>query len=387
MSLHFTDSPIFDDIMRKLKYIFILLTFTAALSAQNGIEIKTPERIARMLESMPVGNIPQAGQFQCSELSSTLMFYTEAEAGVTIQLGARLFSTALRKEYDPVIISFIERLWVELLLRKTTASQSSLLKEYGVRIVLGGYPLGSGSFKQLSQALDVINSLASFSITTGGNEIDVFMKDQAGTTLHIYIPASRDLLFQYDKKEHEERFIRDITESTVYYKQNVPELIDPTLTSNGLIATGGECYMIDSLRNDVFWTKNNKILWDAKSFPEESMRNILMGAAETGRLAGIILDVTPHTYNKEIKKFKIQLNLFLGYIQQQGFRLYTGNMGRNGDKCQCLLAMYHPVYNYLHLLSVSFTPAQLESAGETVIKADLSTFIPQHNIKNLFQEK
>ena len=81
------------------------------------------------------------------------------------------------------------------------------------------------------------------------------------------------------------------------------------------------------------------------------------------------------------------MNLFLGYIQQQGFRLYTGNMGRNGDKCQCLLAMYHPVYNYLHLLSVSFTPAQLESAGETVIKADLSTFIPQHNIKNLFQEK
>lgn len=389
MSLHFTDSQISDKTMRRLKYIFItiILTLTAAVSAQNKIEIKTPERIARMLESMPVSNIPQAGQFHCSELSSTLMFYTEAEAGVTIQLGARLFSTALRKEYDPVIISFIERLWVELLLRKTTVSQSSLLKEYGVRIVLGGYPLGSGSFKQLSQALDVINSLASFSITTGGNEIDVFMKDQAGTTLHIYIPASRDLLFQYDKKEHEERFIRDITESTVYYKQNVPELIDPTLTANGLIATGGECYMIDSLRNDVFWTKNNKILWDAKSFPEESMRNILMGAAETGRLAGIILDVTPHTYNKEIKKFKIQLNLFLGYIQQQGFRLYTGNMGRNGDKCQCLLAMYHPVYNYLHLLSVSFTPSQLESDGETVIKADLSTFIPQHNIKNLFQEK
>lgn len=375
--------------MRRLKYIFItiVLTLTAAVSAQNGIEIKTPERIARMLENIPVGNIPQAGQFHCSELSSTLMFYTEAESGVTVQLGARLFSTALRKEYDPVIISFIERLWVELLLRKTTSSQSSLLKEYSVRIVLGGYPLGSGSFKQLNQALEVINSLASFSITSGGNEIDVFMKDQAGTTLHIYIPASRDLLFQYDKKEHEERFIRDITESTVSYKQNVPELIDPIINANGLISTGGECYMIDSLRNDVFWNKNNKILWDVKSFPEESMRNILMGAAEAGRLAGIFLDITPHTYNKDIKKFKIQLSLFLGYVQQQGFRFYTGNMGRNGNKCQCLLAMYHPVYNYLHLLSVSFSPSQLESSEETVIKADLSTFIPQHNIKNLFQEK
>ena len=49
--------------------------------------------------------------------------------------------------------------------------------------------------------------------------------------------------------------------------------------------------------------------------------------------------------------------------------------------------MYHPVYNYLHMLSVRFTPDQLEQTSDRVIKADLSTFIPQHNIKNLFQEK
>ena len=358
-----------------------------ALKAQNSIEIKTPERIARMLDSMPLSDIPQAGQFQCSELSSTLMFYTEANHGVTVQLGARLFSDAVHKAYDPVIISFVERLWVELLLRKTTTSQVSLLKEYNVRIVLGGYPLGSGSFKQLSQALDIINSLSSLSVTTGGNEIDLFMRDKSGTTLHIYIPANRDLLFQYDKKEHEEIFITDLIEKKTSYKQAVPELADVTKTDDGLLVTGGECYMIDSLRNDVFFGNDRQVLWDPQSHPEETMRNILMGAADIGHLKGKRLEITPHTYNKEIKKFNIQLNLFLGYVQQQGFRFYTGDLGRNGDRCQCLLAMYHPVYNYLHILSVSFTPNQLETAGETVIKADLSTFIPQHNIKNLFQEK
>ena len=81
------------------------------------------------------------------------------------------------------------------------------------------------------------------------------------------------------------------------------------------------------------------------------------------------------------------MSRFMGFVQQQGFRFYTGDAGRNGDKCQCLLAMYHPVYNYLHILSVSFTPDQLGSGKESIIKADLSTFIPQHNIKNLFQEK
>ena len=373
---------------RRLRYILIiaLLAFMPAVSAQNGIEIKTPERITRMLQSIPATGIPTAGQFRCPELSGTLQFYTEAYAGVTIQVGARLFSDAVRKTYDPVIISFVERLWVELLLRKTTASQSSLLKEYGVRMVLGGYPLGSGSFRQLNQALDLINSLSSLSITTGGNEIDMFMRDKSGSTLHIYIPASRDLLFSYDKKEHEEIFLNDLFNNRTGYKQTLPESTDFMNTANGLLVIGGECYMIDSLRNDVFYTKDKIVVFSAE-YPEESMRNLMMGAVDPKAAAGIYLDLTPHTYNRDIKGFRTTMSRFMGFVQQQGFRFYTGDAGRNGDKCQCLLALYHPVYNYLHILSVSFTPGQLESGKEETIKADLSTFIPQHNIKNLFQEK
>ena len=380
-------SQVYKMMKRKLRYILIvaLLAFMPAVSAQNRIEIKTPERITRMLESIPATGIPTAGQFRCPELSGTLQFYTEAYAGVTTQVGARLFSDGVRKSYDPVIISFVERLWVELLLRKTTASQSSLLKEYGVRMVLGGYPLGSGSFKQLSQALDVINTLSSLSITTGGNEIDMFMRDRAGSTLHIYIPASRDLLFSYDKKEHEEIFINDLLNNRTGYKQTLPESMDFTNTDNGLLVTGGECYMIDSLRNDVFYTKDKKVVFSSE-YPEESMRNLMMGAVDP-KDAGFYLDITPHTYNRDIKGFRTTMSRFMGFVQQQGFRFYTGDAGRNGDKCQCLLAMYHPVYNYLHILSVSFTPDQLGSGKESIIKADLSTFIPQHNIKNLFQEK
>ena len=375
--------------MKGLKYTLAIVLLAAALplSAESGIEIKTPERIARMLESMPADDIPQSGQFRCPQLSGTIVFYTEAKDGVTDQVGARLFSQGIRDGYDPVIISFVERLWVELLLRKTTASQTDLLKEYGVRIVLGGYPLGSGNFTKLDQALDVINSLTSVSITTGGNEIDMFMRDNGEATLHIYIPANRDLLFPYDKKEHEERLIMELKENNISYRQSLPESTSFTRTDNNLLAIGGECYMIDSLRNDVFYTPDRRLLWDPLTYPEESMRNILMGAAAPGHLLGITLNITPHTYERGIKKFKIPMNLLLGYLQQQGYRFYTGDMGRDGDRCQCLLAMFHPVYNYLHILSLSFTPEQLEADSEVTLKADLSTFIPQHNIKNLFQEK
>lgn len=377
--------------MKLLRHIipFALMMVAAShVSAQNEIEIKTPERIVRMLESMPLSDIPQSGQFQCTELSNTIMFYTEARNGVTVQLGARLFSDGVRKAYDPVIVSFIERLWVELLLRKTSASQSSLLKEYGVRLVLNGYPLGSGSFSRLSQALDLINSMNYFGTTTGAsNEIDVLIRNANAETLHIYIPASRDLLFPYDKKEHEELLIKELKSAQQSYKQVQPDLTAVSKREDGVHVSGGDCYMIDSLRNDIFLTAGRRILWDPEKYPEETMRNILMGAAAPERLNGMILEITPHTYNREIGKFRISLSGFIGYVQQQGFRFYTGDAGRDGDKCQCLLTMYHPVYNYLHILSVKFVPDQLEPDGETVIKADLSTFIPQHNIKNLFQEK
>ena len=105
----FTDSQAFDK-MNRLRYILalaLLVSFTTA-PAQNGIELKTPERIARMLESMPMDDIPTEGQFRCPELSSTIIFYTQARDGVTVQLGARLFSDQIRNTYDPVIISFPE---------------------------------------------------------------------------------------------------------------------------------------------------------------------------------------------------------------------------------------------------------------------------------------
>lgn len=386
MFSHCTDSQVYDKMIRKIISILALLALIPVVRAQDGIEIKTPERIARMLESMPISNIPQSGQFQCTELSNTILFYTEAKDGVTVQLGARLFSPGVRGAYDPVIISFVERLWVELLLRKTTASQASLLKEYGVRIVLGGYPLGSGSFRQLGQALDVINAINSLTLTTGGNEIDLFIRDAADNSLHIYIPANRDLLFPYDKKEHEERLIRDILTNTTGYKQTLPESTELIKADNGLLVTGGECYMIDSLRNDIFFGNDRRIVFSS-AYPDESMRNLMMGAVDAQKVQGFYLEITPHTYNRDIKPFKTSMSGFLGYVQQQGFRFFTGSVGRDGEHCQCLLVMYHPVYNYLHMLSVRFTPDQLEQTSDRVIKADLSTFIPQHNIKNLFQEK
>ena len=100
--------------MKVLRYISLLALLTIlpvlAFGQEKG---SSPERIKRMVESMPYKDIPLQGQFSCSELSNTAMFYTESDNGAIVQLGVRLFSDGIRKAYDPVIISFVERLWAE----------------------------------------------------------------------------------------------------------------------------------------------------------------------------------------------------------------------------------------------------------------------------------
>lgn len=343
-----------------------------SVTAQAG----TPERITRILDAMPIDRqqIPASGTFSCFQLSGTTQFYTESQQdGSIAQIGAKLFSDNVRKAYDPVVISCVERIWVELLLRRTTDKQIALLKEYGVRMVLDGYPLGKGNHKDLSQALSVINSISSISMTTGGNEIDLFMRSKSGTTLHIYIPADRDLLFPFDKKEHEEFLLTELTRSRARYVQSEQN--------------GSECYMIDSLTNDVFYSEGKPIF--DKKYPVESMRNILMGAAPASALSNIKLKITPHTYNKDLSRSIINMSLsnFLGYFQQQGLKFYSAQMDRDGERYQCILVMFHPTYNYMHMFSLSFTSDQLFSGQAVTLNSDLSAFIPQHYIKNLFQEK
>ena len=358
--------------MMKKKSIIIsaILAFLPAV-----VLAETPQRIRRLLDRMPMNGqaIPAEGSFTCPQLSGTLQFYTESESDGTSQLGARLFSDGIRKAYDPVILGCVERLWVELLLRKTADSQKALLKEYGVRMVLDGYPLGSGSHRNLSQDLEVINSMSGLTMTTGTNEIDMFIRSKSGSTLHIYIPADRDLLFPYDKKEHEELLLSQLEHSTARYTQMEPD--------------GPECYMIDSLTNDVF-SIGDRPVFDRK-FPAESMRNILMCALPASDFANISLRIQPHTYSKELGRrfINVRMSDFLGYFQKQGLKFYSAKMENAGDRYQCILVMFHPTYNYLHMFSLSFTPDQLFSDKAVTLKSDLSTFIPQHNIKNLFQEK
>lgn len=372
--------------------IISVLSFGAILAFYAGntvaVELETPARIARLIEQMPC-EVPGNGDFRCTELSGTLLLYSESNYGVVSQVGVHLFPEALKGGADSLIYKRIERLWLELLLRKTTDSQKSLLKEYGIRMVYDGYPLGSGAFRSLDTALDLMRSSSSISLTTGGNEIDFLSCDTSGNTLHIYLPADRDLISPYDKKEAEELLWSQLSAASDLY---VPQAVggdDVIDAGTGLYVSGGECYMIDSLRNDVFFQKRGNTYSPvfSPSYPVESMRNMLMGVLPYRSISGKSVSLRFKAYNRNLGSIiDINLGTLLMFFRMQGLHSYTARYEESGDTLKCLLVLHNPICNYLHMMVLEVGKSALFAKGSVPMMADMSMFIPQHNIKALFNE-
>ena len=70
-------------------------------------------------------------------------------------------------------------------------------------------------------------------------------------------------------------------------------------------------------------------------------------------------------------------------MQHQGLKFYSAVIPDDGDGLQGVLLMHHPVYNYIHMAIVRYD-SRIFSASEATLEGDFYTFIPQHNIKSLF---
>lgn len=349
---------------------------------------QTPERISRLIDNMPC-SVPVQGTFWCEQLSGSLSFYSRSEDDAVVQVGAHLFANDIKVKLDTLIVERVERLWLEMLLRRTPELQGSLLKEYGIRMVLNGYLFGRGNFCSLDDAMSVIRQSTSVEIVTGGREIDFAIIDKSVNSLHFYIPADRDLLFPWDKKEAEDLARRKLRLAKDNY---VPVRVDASnaiSTTSGVMIAGGECYMIDSLRNDVFLISKGKTAVPVfgGDFPVESLRNMLMSVLKPEQISDWNVSLRFRSYTQTQEILQLPIGTLLMFLRNQGLKAYTALYGSNVNSYRVLMVVYHPIYQYLHMVLFTFPADVFRTNGRKVFDAEMSMFIPQHNIKSLFNDK
>ena len=149
----------------------------------------------------------------------------------------------------------------------------------------------------------------------------------------------------------------------------------------------GATYMIDKVSNDLFystWDDTLKILWDER-YPTQSLTNLLLGQIAS---PDFTIDLTHRRYGNERPQFLVDWASLYHTLCPEGVRTYASSAPRKeGDGLRGILLFHHPDGNFVHMLVFTVTPEQLfsDDAHKRVLKADLFTNIPQHNILNLYE--
>lgn len=371
---------ILDEYMKK-RYAMLFLALVMTSSCLYAIE--NSKHMQRILESIKCELPAKSADFYCSSLSSHRSLYIRMKEGRVEQVGVKLFSRELKSTIDVVTAECIERVWLELLECGSLAAQKTFLKEYQVQLVLNGFPLGGNGFGSLTSADVVLDNINGVSTKFERENITVRFTTDGKDVLSVILPSSRELLFCTDKKEHEEILMSELEVwKKPFVEDELPDRNSLKVLDDGVLVQEGSAFMIDSLRSDVFYSMDgNKVKpVFSKEFPEYSYRNLLMG-----RISGlkVNVDLKYNSYDNMNGNIKMTLSRLLGFMQSQGMEFYSSYYMDEKGKQKCLLFMFHPKYQFVNMLVCDISESGL-SADEITLKGVLYTFLPQNNIKNLF---
>lgn len=192
-----------------------------------------------------------------------------------------------------------------------------------------------------------------------------------------------------DKKELDERI-------TTLIMQGSAERIVPrdygTLQlhhtdSAGVLSTQGSIYMIDQISDDLYYLEHDdtiQVLWD-RQFPCQSMTNLLLGQVANPEF---VIDLTHRRYGLVHPRFDVSWSSLYHTLCTEGIRQYASALVReDGAAIRGILVLHQPQGNYLHMLVITTTVDELfqSQSQRPVLKADLFTNVPQHNILNLYE--
>ena len=361
--------------------IRLCVILVAMLFTPKAWSIETSRHISRIVEQLRC-ELPDEGTFVCSQFGASTPLYVERQGNAITQVGVRLFTADMRAALDDVVCNAVERIWLELMLCGDVQLQKKHLKEHRVSIVYNGFALGMAQYRSLNDALGVIRDGAAVTMST--EDAQIRLRARLGDeSLVVTIPSDREVLFACDKKEHEDRLREDLEMwNTPYRVQSFPEFSDLESMGDDVYVWPGMAYMIDSLRSDTYYTVegNSLCAYFKEDAPSLSLQNLLMGCVRSNNVG---LKLRYRTYERDERYCTLSLDRYLGYMQHQGLKFYSAVIPDEGDGLQGVLLMHHPVYDYIHMAIVRYDN-RIFDASKATLEGDFYTFIPQHNIKSLF---
>ena len=202
--------------------------------------------------------------------------------------------------------------------------------------------------------------------------------------LVVSFPADHELISGENKIESENNIEGHIRSAHVGSSKAVSEgLLSPTVQKDYYIRKGGT-YLNDMLSSTLYYQQHAgayHLLSDV-SHPLESAANLMLN---TDVAADCQLKIKQVMYGYKKKFFEVSLRNWIAYCQNSGCELYYGVESFTDNLIKASVIAVNTAENYNHVLFVNIPLSVIENKAG-VIEAQLETFIPMHNVRNLFDK-
>lgn len=363
----------------------IITLFTSCLPLMVMADV--PVKIAHMMDLLPCKPTLQDTIMTCPQLSQGISISIEHDrCGDLSHLGLNLYTPEMKSMSNHTLCNCVERIMLELMLQPSDNYRTKLISEYKMRLTLDGFPLGSTRFSSFKQCLKLFSVSSETSIKELEDGYEFRLMDDE-TTLTLFFPKDREIIFGTDKKEQDELITERLALGADIHltpKQPNGNLLKPSGIS-GMYKSAGKPFLIEQMRSDIYYSMqdgNYSPVFDRK-YPLQSYTNLLLGQIAR---PNFVVDLTHKRYGLTPPRFNVDwASLFNTLVTEKTECFAAARLIDNDTVISGVLVIFHESYGYIDMLTVNVPVDHLFNEKAPELKAYLFTNVPQNNILNLFE--
>lgn len=374
----------------KFVYISCLLVVlgTSCLYAQDKAVYRTRqlEKIGRMLETRGIeSTVP--GIRDASAICSGKSIQVETGfGGLVSRIHFVLFDTLVMTEYPHPVYYFAERYLLQLVLMDDRAGIVRLLGDNKVQLWLNEQPFEKSPLS-VASFVSAIQPDRDFFFTVDSAGYRVGWKTRVGT-LQMAFPKQYELIIGKDKIEVEDDFQKEL----FLFLPDAPlaESISPAelelVQGSGYYRREGVQYMIPGLNTDRYYhvsADGSVSLFFDKNNPEVTLANLFLDGDRIDQ--EVMMSAEHRRYGKRRDQLEVSVRQFVAFCKSEKCVPYFGVEESDKEKIAGTVIMVNSDLGYNHVLYYA-CDRQKFIQGDLALKVWLYTYVPTHNIQNLFEE-
>jgi len=286
-------------------------------------------------------------------------------------VGYDLFSDELKSLARTPILNFLERYFLQLDYPDADRPAANMMREDRFRFDVGRLA-----------TVAMLTEDDAFSYGFENKRYVATWTREGEPLLAVSFPAEHELISGENKKEAELNVERDIKQSPIDGVPPVNEaVLQPTIQENYLVKRGST-YMKDLFTSDLYYERRDSVLQLIcdEAHPLESAANLMLSAEGT---ADCVLNVKQVMYGYKKKTFDVPLRNWIAYCLKGGCELYFAAESLDEKEIRATVIAVNIAENYNHVIFVDIPLSVIRQRGGEIV-ARLESFIPMHNVQNLF---